>query len=110
MTHGPSLQPELLRWCTRHAATMALAAAATAAGLPLWVASLAAALSFAGLLYRCRGLWTPHGRFGPANALTLLRLSGVLALPWLSPVQIFCAGLILFALDGVDGWLARRTA
>jgi phosphatidylglycerophosphate synthase len=110
MMHGQSLQPELLRWCERHAAAMALAAALTACGLPLWVTSLCAGLSFAGLLHRCRGRWTPDGRFGPANALTLLRLSGVLALPWLSPFQIFCAGLILFALDGADGWLARRTA
>jgi phosphatidylglycerophosphate synthase len=109
MKDSQPLQPELLRWCESHAIAMTLAGLAAAAGLPPWVLSLCGLISFSVLLYRCRGRWTPGGRFGPANALTLLRLSGVLSLPLLSPAQIFCWGLILFALDGVDGWIARRT-
>lgn len=60
----------------------------------------------------------PQPRFGRANALTLARgamvmtLAGFLsgpvdvALSWVSAVL----GLIAIALDGVDGWLARRFA
>jgi phosphatidylglycerophosphate synthase len=103
------LQPDLLRWSEGNAAAMAALTLATAAGLPLWLLSWCGLLSFSLLLYHCRRRWTPCGRFGPANAVSLLRLSGVFVLPWLSPGQIAYAGLILLAMDGVDGWIARRT-
>ncbi len=109
MNDSHPLQSELLRWSTGHAAAMTAMTLATAAGLPLWLLSLTGLLSFLLLLYRCRRRWTPAGRFGLANAVTLLRLSGVLGLPWLVPWQIASAGLILLAMDGVDGWIARRT-
>src|SRR5690606_31188744 len=59
-----------------------------------------------------RGRWTPQGRFGPANVVTLARLAGMFALPFVPPPMIVVAGfgLALLALDGVDGWVARRTA
>jgi phosphatidylglycerophosphate synthase len=57
----------------------------------------------------------PHPRFGPANTVTLLRLSLVAVLlavvlggtggTW--AVAVLAAAAL--ALDGVDGWLARRT-
>lgn len=63
----------------------------------------------------------PHTRLGPANLVTLLR-AGVAALVagalWLPggiaarPAQAWVlVGLVILALalDGVDGWLARRT-
>jgi phosphatidylglycerophosphate synthase len=109
MNASRPLQPDLLRWSEGNAAAMAAATLATAAGLPLWLLSGSGLLSFSLLLYGCRRRWTPAGRFGPANAVSLLRLCGVFALPWLAPGQIACAGLILLALDGVDGWIARRT-
>lgn len=73
-----------------------------------------AALVLAGL-----GQHAPHRRFGPANRMTLLRaaytalLLGVLAegLPigeagrWL----LVASGAAALALDGVDGWAARRS-
>ena len=105
----PPLQPELLRWSAGHASAMTAVTLATAAGLPLWLLSGGGLLSFSLLLYRCRRRWTPAGRFGLANAVSLLRLSGMFLLPWLVPWQIVCCGLILQALDGVDGWIARRT-
>ena len=82
---------------------------ATAVGLPLWLLSLCGLLSFSLLLYRCRRRWTPAGRLGLANVISLLRLSGMFVLPGLAPLQIAYCGLILLAMDGVDGWIARRT-
>jgi phosphatidylglycerophosphate synthase len=108
-SHPLQLQPALLRWSEGNAAAMAAVTLTTAAGLPLWLLSLCGLLSFSLLLYRCRRRWTPGGRFGLANAVSLLRLSGMLVLPWLAPAQIAYWGLILFAMDGVDGWIARRT-
>jgi phosphatidylglycerophosphate synthase len=109
MNASQPLQPDLLRWSVANAAAMAAVTLATAAGLPLWLLSGCGLLSFSVLLYRCRRRWTPAGRFGPANAVSLLRLFGVFALPWLAPAQVAYAGLILLAMDGVDGWIARRT-
>ncbi len=109
MDDSHPLQPDLLRWSAGNAAAITAVTLATAAGLPLWLLSWCGLLSFSMLLYRCRRRWTPCGRFGPANAISLLRLSGVFVLPWLTPVQVACAGLILLAMDGVDGWVARRT-
>jgi len=59
----------------------------------------------------------PHDRFGPANVVTSLRAMLVVALLTLL-WQPATAGLhwiagwtaaVAIALDGVDGWLARRT-
>lgn len=59
----------------------------------------------------------PHRHFGPANGVTLLRaallclLAGLVAqtgpqhLGWLP----LATALVILALDGLDGWLARRT-
>jgi phosphatidylglycerophosphate synthase len=109
MDESRTLQPDLLRWSEGNAAAIAAVTLATAAGLPLWLLSLCGLLSFALLLYLCRRRWTPSGRFGPANAVSLLRLCGVFVLPGLPPAQVAFAGLILLAMDGVDGWIARRT-
>lgn len=105
---NPPLQPLLLRWSEGHAAAMIAVTLATAAGLPAWLLSLCGFTSFCLLTYRCRRRWTPDGQFGLANAVTLLRLCGMLVLPWLAPGQIVYWGAVLFAMDGVDGWIARR--
>jgi phosphatidylglycerophosphate synthase len=103
------LLPELLRWSEGHAVAMiALAALIALAGLPLWLLSAGGALSFLQLMHRCRGRWTPGGPFGTANIVTLVRLCGVFVLPFLHPMQVAFVGTILLALDGVDGWIARR--
>ena len=68
-----------------------------------------ASLSFTALLWLGRRAFTNSGRFGPANAVTLLRLALVLALGALPlPLSALLGGVIL-VLDGVDGWLARKT-
>lgn len=109
MRESHPLQPDLLRWSEGNAAAMAAVTLATAAGVPLWLLSWCGLLSFSLLIHRFRRRWTPGGRFGLANAVSLLRLSGMLVMPWLAPGQILYWGLILFAMDGVDGWIARRT-
>src|SRR3990172_11162467 len=109
MNASHPLQPDLLRWSEANAAAMAAVTLGTAAGLPLWLLSGCGLLSFSLLLYRCRRRWTPAGRFGLANGVSLLRLAGMFVLPWLAPEQIVYLGLILIAMDGADGWIARRT-
>jgi phosphatidylglycerophosphate synthase len=63
-------------------------------------------------LMGARGAWTPSGRFGFANAITLLRLALAAALPlgfMLLPRLAFVGGvLLLLLLDTLDGWVARR--
>jgi len=73
----------------------------------------------AGLVIRRASASHPHARFGAANKLTLFRAAGTSALLGLSlaPGALSGAGgwvaatgaAALLALDGVDGWLARRT-
>jgi phosphatidylglycerophosphate synthase len=105
---NPPLQPLLLRWSEGHAAAMIAFTLTVMAGLPAWLLSLCGFMSFSLLIYRCRRRWTSGGRFGRANAVTLLRLCGTLVLPWVAPGQLVYWAAILFAMDGVDGWIARR--
>ncbi len=59
----------------------------------------------------------PHARFGPANQITTLRAIGVslvAALIGEAPLPVIAAAatatsIVAALLDGVDGWLARRT-
>ncbi len=74
--------------------------------------SLFAVICFLGL----RGLLHsyPHEVLGVCNAVTLCRaaLVAVLAGALLAPAvewPLFCIAVTAFALDGVDGWLARRS-
>jgi phosphatidylglycerophosphate synthase len=101
----------LQRWSERHALLMALAIA----GMPLEISPVPAAAlaagSFLGLILGFRRHWTPEGRFGPANAITLARLLGVLVLLLgVGGGGAWPAGLALAILcaDGLDGWAARR--
>lgn len=80
-------------------------------GLGLWLVIL---------LLAWRGLhWHPHQSFGPANVVTLYRSAGTVLLASLVPVAgllsdswlwlITILAILLLSLDGVDGYLARRT-
>ncbi len=74
-------------------------------------------LGMAALLWRA--LWPgPRAGMGPANRVTLARgvlvalLAGALADPALLSAQgawLFALALVALSLDGVDGWVARRT-
>ncbi|MEM6372909.1 MAG: CDP-alcohol phosphatidyltransferase family protein [Pseudomonadota bacterium] len=56
----------------------------------------------------------PHAVLGLCNTVTLFRaaavafLVGAVLFPPVSAWVVFCVALLAFALDGVDGWLARR--
>jgi phosphatidylglycerophosphate synthase len=82
-------------------------------------ATLVAYAAIAALVLAGLGQHAPHHRFGPANRVTLLRaaytalLVGILAegLPiglagrWV----LVISGAAALALDGIDGWTARRS-
>lgn len=101
------------------AATFGLAAHAGAEHA-LAAAGLAACLLTLGSLAVLRGLHVsayPHRRLGACNVVTLVRgaaiaaLAGLLAVPdALGALGYPLAGLaaLILALDGVDGWAARR--
>lgn len=99
-------------WLSWHAAAMLLAAAVTVmAPSGVW-AALAAACSFAALVYRARP-WraSPYG--GYANQLTALRLGLLVAAAAAMtevPTAWFWSLLALnVAVDVADGYVARRT-
>jgi phosphatidylglycerophosphate synthase len=87
-----------------------------------WIAALAlrrcwpivplALLSSVALLVQGRGQFTPRGSFGAANAVTTIRLAAVLGLglaPTATPGWVLASALAaIWALDGIDGWIARR--
>jgi phosphatidylglycerophosphate synthase len=60
----------------------------------------------------------PHPRFGPANLVTSVRLALValvaaaLGEPYTAPLAwgVVAIAMVITGLDGVDGWLARRSA
>jgi len=89
--------------------------AACAATLALgrgWPIVPLALLSSAALLVQARGQFTPRGSFGAANAVTAVRLAAVLGLalaPAATPGWALASVLVaVWALDGLDGWIARR--
>jgi phosphatidylglycerophosphate synthase len=106
------IQHALVRWSELHALTLLGATALVAAGTSPWVLAIAAALSFAVLIWCCRAGWQYAGRFGAANTLTSARVAATLALPAIAsetfPLAVAACTIAIFALDGVDGWLARR--
>lgn len=76
--------------------------------LPVLVFAVIAAICLCGLLYSY-----PHDVLGACNAVTLTRaalvalLAGAIVEP-ASAWAIFGIAIVAFALDGLDGWLARR--
>ena len=90
---------------------------AALADLPLWAAVPAALAVTSGALWRFHSRGTASHRFGLANWVTLFRLNLValmLVAVWPGEPDIVQSWLLFLiaatalALDGVDGWLARR--
>lgn len=77
-----------------------------------WPAALLALCSFMVQIACAARRWTPDGRFGMANLVTLVRLLLLLvAAAWLSRFHdagVLALLAVSFALDAVDGALARR--
>jgi phosphatidylglycerophosphate synthase len=108
------IQLRLARWSEAHALVVLTGAALVLGGASLWILMAVVSISFATLVLRCRADWPRPGRFDAANALTSARIIGAVALPSLAahvaPLAVAACALALFALDGVDGWIARRQA
>lgn len=102
---------ELKVWTEWHAVVIGLSLLVVLSGLTIALFPVAAAVSFSALILQFKMRWTPSGRFELANTVTLFRLAGVFIL-YLTPDQasgwIGVIALFLFALDAVDGWIARR--
>ncbi|MCD6681226.1 MAG: methyltransferase domain-containing protein [Burkholderiaceae bacterium] len=102
----------LVDWNRRHALVVLSAAALSLAFSSAWWLSAFAAASFAALLRDHQALRSPPASFGAANWVTSARLVGTLALPALAaagPLAVAAGATVIFALDGADGWLARRS-
>ena len=99
------------RWSKLHAAAMLIAGLFALALGAAWPVALIGAASLSALLGLGRGRYTPAGAFGSANAVTLLRLVLITSLALIGlRLRGEVAALIMFAvfaLDGLDGWLAR---
>lgn len=90
---------------------MLVAYAATLLAAERYVLVVAAWPAFARLVWRGRASWAPI-RFGVPNAITVLRLGMVTALALGSTryegTVLAGLGLAIYALDGLDGQIARR--
>ena len=104
-------QIRLIRWSEYQAGIMLGLIGLVLLRMPLSTILILPMFGFSLLIAWNRGRWTPGGRFGAANVTTLLRLVVVLALPGLPGSEAFpkfALALFALALDGLDGWLARR--
>lgn len=103
--------PPIERWSLANAVAVLLATVGA-----LWFRTLAPLFLVGGVMLGLlvvvkRGRWTPKDSFGAANVVTTARigLSGLL-LPAASAhsAALVALSLLILALDGLDGWLARR--
>jgi phosphatidylglycerophosphate synthase len=99
-------------WSRWHAPLMLVATGLALVVHAVWPVALACTVSLAMFVRLGRGQYTPGGRFGSANAVTVLRLAmtAVLAVFGLRAPDPASALLVfvVLVLDGVDGWLARN--
>ncbi len=105
------LGPALSRWSRGQAVAQLGALLGSAFVHAAWPVALGALGSFGVLLYIARRAYTPRGRFGWANAVTLLRLIVLLTLTsptnaLSAPAALGVVGVVL-GLDLLDGFLAR---
>lgn len=103
----------LARFETVHALCLLAAAGLALGARDVRIVAVAGAVSLLVFVLRAHGRWTESGNFGAANTITLARVGGVFVFSWLGARAASPPGallvLALFALDGVDGWVARRT-
>jgi phosphatidylglycerophosphate synthase len=100
------------------ALTVALAGAVAWLRADLWPAVVGFGLAGAGILVLAVGAMAarhyPHARFGLCNAVTLARAGMVVALLAMLGAgpqgwDVLLVATLALALDGVDGWAARRS-
>jgi phosphatidylglycerophosphate synthase len=107
---------DLERDALRHVALSLLVAACIGLGLSQWEYGLLAPLTF-GAMAAVAGRWLPdhpHTDFGLANRITTFRAALVAGLvpfagaPVAMSWPIIAVMVLALALDGADGWAARR--
>lgn len=98
----------LQSWSRYHALALLAAGAVAVLSSSSLPCVLAAAVSFSALLWACRGTYTPQGHFGVANGITALRFSILACLGIVPDRALGLALLAVLALDGLDGFVARR--
>jgi phosphatidylglycerophosphate synthase len=125
-TATSSLPPRLLWTTAAHWIAATVAAAVVLLAVPRraggdtapWPVGVAVLVALAAVAWRWLPARVPVGRFGPANAVTLVRATGaaILAAFVGEPGALaidgwwpFALGAVLLGLDGVDGWAARRS-
>lgn len=100
------------RFSRLHAVLLLAACAASLAARTAWPFVLAATTSLTALVLTSRRALTPSGAFGWGNAITSVRFvlsSCVGVVPTSVPTWALGATtLVLFALDGLDGFVAKR--
>jgi phosphatidylglycerophosphate synthase len=101
------------RWTRAHAVALLLATGASLLVRNALPAAGVGSASIGVLIALQRGRYTPAGTFGAANVVTAFRLVLIVGLALLGrtspgPLSALWVGSI-FVLDGVDGWIARRT-
>ncbi len=96
-----------------HAALMLLGIVAATWRHAVPLLSTVAVLSLVRWVWRQRAPWRPGARWGVANTITSLRVALTASIAWLPDEALTPWGgvivLLVFALDGLDGWWARRT-
>jgi phosphatidylglycerophosphate synthase len=105
------MNEKLTNWSVQHAILMSIAIGAGILERSTLLVGVTAAGSFFGLLMRLKGQYTPFGHFGPANAITLVRLIvtlSMLVMPVTNPLWLITLIWLLVGADGLDGWMARR--
>jgi phosphatidylglycerophosphate synthase len=99
-------------WSRLHALVMLGACIVAAAMGTPWPISAVALVSFTVLLLHGRKVWIAGLRAALPNAVTMLRVAAVagIGLAWHGASGVLLAAVVIgvFALDWVDGWLARR--
>ncbi len=102
----------LTRFSRIHSFVMLAGSSLALAEGDAWPYVTTAVVSFVTLLALCRGATTPSGSFGWGNAVTALRFalaSSIGLLPESVPLWALGATvLVVFGLDGLDGWVAKR--
>lgn len=107
-----ALNASLVSWTRWNAATLLIALGLSVVIGRAWPVAAAGLASLGMLCGNARGAWTSTGSFGWANTVTAFRA----VLVWATAMRLHSASamllaavvLALFALDGLDGWLARR--
>ena len=100
------------RFSRIHAVLLLAACVASLAVHGAWPFVVTGVVSFAVLIFSARGAHTPSGAFGWGNALTAQRflLSSCVGVapPSVPTWSLGVATLVIFALDGLDGTVAKR--